>query len=162
MGWPPLKSTWDFFELGTFLKQNDPLKILRNKLNMKNIGTKSVNMSEIMVYLAMFSTTIDKILCFWVLIRWKWIIIFQSLIPSGTFDFFDFRRPNLHGCNIYIFSEISQPAAKHYQMMITYQKISRFDPQLCRHIVDRGYWQTIDWFVLCCPFSISTAPPHTF
>ena len=27
---------------------------------MKNIGTKSVNMSDIMVYLAMFSTTIDK------------------------------------------------------------------------------------------------------
>ena len=23
----PLKSTWDFFELGIFLKQNDPLKI---------------------------------------------------------------------------------------------------------------------------------------
>ena len=27
---------------------------------MKNIGTKSVNMNDIMVYLAMFSTTIDK------------------------------------------------------------------------------------------------------
>ena len=26
----------------------------------KNIGTKSVNMSDIMVYLAMFSTTINK------------------------------------------------------------------------------------------------------
>ena len=32
---------------------------------MKNIAKKSVNMSDIMVYLAMFSTTIDKILCFW-------------------------------------------------------------------------------------------------
>ena len=42
----------------------NPLKIIRNMLNMKNIGTKSVNMSGIMVYLAMFSTTIDKILCF--------------------------------------------------------------------------------------------------
>ena len=31
---------------------------------MKNIGTKSINMSDIMVYLAMFSTTIDKILYF--------------------------------------------------------------------------------------------------
>ena len=31
---------------------------------MKNIGSKSVNMSDIMVYLAMFSTIIDKILCF--------------------------------------------------------------------------------------------------
>ena len=66
---------WDFFELGTFLKwvdpppkinlglgnffkRNDPLKNFWNKLNMKNIGTKSVNMSDIMVYLAMFSTTI--------------------------------------------------------------------------------------------------------
>ena len=58
---PPLKSTWDFFELGIFLKRNDPLKILRNKLNMKNIGTKSINMSDIMVYFAMFSTTIEKI-----------------------------------------------------------------------------------------------------
>ena len=48
---------------------NDPLKILRNKLNMKNIGTKSINMSDIMVYLAMFSTIIDQILCIWVLIR---------------------------------------------------------------------------------------------
>ena len=44
---------------------HSPLKLF----NMKNIGTKSNNMSEIMVYLAMFSTTIDKILCFWVLIR---------------------------------------------------------------------------------------------
>ena len=31
---------------------------------MKNIGTKSVNMSEIMVPLAMFSTTIDNIFMF--------------------------------------------------------------------------------------------------
>ena len=67
--------------LGTFLKRNDPLKIFRNKLNMKNIGTKSVNMSDIMVYLAMFSTTIDNILWFWVLIIWKWAII---LLVFGT------------------------------------------------------------------------------
>ena len=66
---PPLKSTWDFFELGIFLKRYDPLKILRNKSNMKNFGTKSINMSDIMVYLVMFGTIIDKILCFWVLIR---------------------------------------------------------------------------------------------
>ena len=100
---PPLEGlglfwTWDFFELGTFLKwvdpppkinlglgtfwkRNDPLKIFRNKLNMKNIGTKSVNMSDIMVYLAMFSTTIDNILCFLVLIIWKWVII---LLVFGT------------------------------------------------------------------------------
>ena len=32
--WVPLKSTWAFFELGIFWKWNDPLKILRNKLNM--------------------------------------------------------------------------------------------------------------------------------
>ena len=30
---------------------------------MKNIGTKSINMIDIIVYLAMLSTTIDKILC---------------------------------------------------------------------------------------------------
>ena len=80
---PPLADmglfwTWDFFELGTFLKwvdpppkinlglgtflkRNDPLKNFRNKLNIKNIGAKSINMSEIMVYLAMFITTIDQI-----------------------------------------------------------------------------------------------------
>ena len=64
MGWPPptinlgLFWTWDFFKL------IDPLKILRNKLNMKNIGTKSINMTDIMVYLVMFSTSINKILCF--------------------------------------------------------------------------------------------------
>ena len=50
-------------------------------------------MSDIMVYLAMFRTTIDELLCFWLLIRWKWVIIFQSLISSGTWDFFYFRRP---------------------------------------------------------------------
>ena len=31
---------------------------------MKNIGTKSTNISEIIEYLTMFSTTIDKILSF--------------------------------------------------------------------------------------------------
>ena len=30
---------------------------------MKNIGTKSTNMSEIMVYLAMFIINIDKMKC---------------------------------------------------------------------------------------------------
>ena len=40
----------------------------------------------------MFSTTIYKILCVWVPIRWKWVIIFQSLIPSGSCDFLNFRR----------------------------------------------------------------------
>ena len=87
MGWPP--PTKIKLGLGTFLKRNDPLTNFRNKLNMKNIGTKSVN---IMVYLAMFSTTIHKILCFLVLIRWKWVIIFKSLIPSGTWDYFIFPK----------------------------------------------------------------------
>ena len=80
---PPPYGGWDFFELGTFLKwvdpppkinlglffkRNDPLKKFLSKLNMKIIGTISVNMSDIMVYLAMFITTIDNILCFLVLI----------------------------------------------------------------------------------------------
>jgi len=43
-------------------------------------------MSDIILYLAMFITTIDKILCSWVPINWKRVIIFQSLIPSGTFS----------------------------------------------------------------------------
>ena len=50
------EETWDLVQSG-------------NKLNMKNIGTKSINRSDIMVYFAMFSTIIDNILCFWVLIR---------------------------------------------------------------------------------------------
>ena len=46
--------------LGQVLKQNTvvwigPLKILQNKLNMKSIGTKSINMSDIIVYFAIFS-----------------------------------------------------------------------------------------------------------
>ena len=59
----------------------------------ENIGTKSVNMSDIMVYLAMFSTTIDTILCFWVLITWKWVIILLVFGTLWNLDFFDFRRP---------------------------------------------------------------------
>ena len=55
--------SWDF------LKRNDALSFLRNKLNMKNIGTKSINMSDKMVYLAMFTRIIDRILGFLVLIR---------------------------------------------------------------------------------------------
>ena len=31
----------------------------------------------------------------WVLIRWKWVIVFQSWIPSGTCDFFKFPRTRL-------------------------------------------------------------------
>ena len=33
---------------------------LRNKLYMKSLGTKSINMSDIMIYLAMFSRTGEK------------------------------------------------------------------------------------------------------
>ena len=48
-----------------FNKKNDPLTIPQNKLNMTIIrGTISINMSDIIVYFAMFITTIDKILCF--------------------------------------------------------------------------------------------------
>ena len=60
------------------------------QVEYENIGTKSVNMSDIMVYLAMFSTTIDQILCFWVLMRWKWVIIllvFGTLWNLGLFWF---------------------------------------------------------------------------
>ena len=57
--------TWETVQSGD---EPRPLKSTWDKLNMKNIGTKSVNMSDIMVYLAMFSTTIDNILCFLVLI----------------------------------------------------------------------------------------------
>ena len=69
---------------------------------MKNIGTKSVNISDIMVYLDMVSTTIDKILCFWVLIRWKWVIILlffgtpnYKLFLTKNWDFF-WAFPKFH------------------------------------------------------------------
>ena len=76
--WMKLREAFQTKKLRIFLKRNVPLKILRNKLNMKNIGTKSIKMSYIRAYLAMFSTIIDKILCFWVLIRWKWVIFTVS------------------------------------------------------------------------------------
>ena len=50
--------------MSDFLKAEWPLKVVGNKLNMNNIGTKSITMSDIMVYFAMFSTTNDEILCF--------------------------------------------------------------------------------------------------
>ena len=50
---------------------------------MKNIGIKSINMSDIMVYLAMFRTTIDNILCFLGPHKMKMSNYFQSLISSG-------------------------------------------------------------------------------
>ena len=46
--------------------------------------------SDIMVYLAMFRTTIDKIFCLLGPHKMKMSHYFQSLIPSGTWDFFDF------------------------------------------------------------------------
>ena len=56
-----LREAFQTKKLIIFLKRNVPLKILRNKL--KNIGTQSINMSDIIVYLAKYSTTIDKFLC---------------------------------------------------------------------------------------------------
>ena len=50
---------------------------------MKNIDTKSINMSDLMV----FSTTFDKILCFLGPHKMKMSHYFQSLMPSGTWDF---------------------------------------------------------------------------
>ena len=47
----------------------------REACTSKNIGTKSINRNDIMVFLAMFNTTIYKTLCFWVLIIRKWVII---------------------------------------------------------------------------------------
>ena len=61
---PPSNGVGTLLNLGLFLKLDDPLKILQIKLNITNIGTKSINMSNIMVYFAMFSTTNDKILGF--------------------------------------------------------------------------------------------------
>ena len=57
-------------------------------MNINNIGTKSVNMSDIMVYLAMFSTTIDEILCFWVLIKWKLVIILSPITTLWNLGLF--------------------------------------------------------------------------
>ena len=59
----------------SFIDQIWPPKKNSKQVEYENIGTKSVNMSDVIVYLAMFSATVDKIVCFWVLIRWKWVII---------------------------------------------------------------------------------------
>ena len=61
----------------------------------------------------MISTTIDRILCFWVLIRWKWVIFFSLWNPLelGTVlilnyfqlklgTFLIFRRPPPPKCQI--------------------------------------------------------------
>ena len=89
---PPLRGQY-FFELGTWLKWFDrPPKILWNKLNMKNIGTKSINMSETIVYLPMFSTTTDKILCFFGPHKMKmshYFSVFDTLWNLVYFYFFD-------------------------------------------------------------------------
>ena len=56
--------------------------LFKNKLN---IGTKSINMSDLMVFWPCLVQLLIKSYVFWVLTRWKWVIIFQSLMPSGTF-----------------------------------------------------------------------------
>ena len=38
----------------------DDLELEDIAMSMRNIGTKSINISDILVYLTMFSTTIDK------------------------------------------------------------------------------------------------------
>ena len=63
---------------------------LREALQSKSEETWDLVHNDIIVYFAMFSTILDKMLCFLVLKRWKWVIIFQSLITSGTWDFFYF------------------------------------------------------------------------
>ena len=47
--WNRIQMTPDSFKHGNLLKQIDPLK----KYNIKSIGTKSTNMSELMVNFAM-------------------------------------------------------------------------------------------------------------
>ena len=72
-------------------KSCDGLITLSNsfkQVKYKNICTQSINISEIMENLAMFS--IQQLInsyVLWVLIKWKWVIIFQSWIPSGIFLF---------------------------------------------------------------------------
>ena len=59
---------------------------------MKNVGTKSINMSDIMVHLAMFSTKLEKIL--WVLVphKMKMCHYFFSIFGTLT-DSFDENFP---------------------------------------------------------------------
>ena len=54
---------------------------------MKNLGTKSINMSNVMVYLVMFVTTIDKILWWFGPHKMKMSHNFSVFDPSGTWDF---------------------------------------------------------------------------
>ena len=41
----------------------------------------------------MFSATIDKIICFWVFIRWNWVIILRVFGTLWNLVLFYFRRP---------------------------------------------------------------------
>ena len=113
------KSTLEFFELGTFLKQNDPLEILRNKLNMKNIGTKSINMIDIMVYLAMFSTIINQILCWDCPKGNEWWIV-ASYLPTGRGKLFMFVDTLL------LLNYKTSWAAQSNTQCLVYSKISHF------------------------------------
>ena len=81
--------------LGIFLKRIDPLNLFSNKLNMKNIGTKSTNMSYIIVYLAMFSATIDIILY----PKMKMSHYFSLMDPVWNFD--DPRYPPIWNSQIF-------------------------------------------------------------
>ena len=55
---------WGFsMGVGSFPNSKTKMTPLQNKLNMKYIGTKSIDMNDIKLYFAMFSTTNDKIIC---------------------------------------------------------------------------------------------------
>ena len=71
MEWPPLNGTWDFFELGNILRQNDPLQNLKNNLKMGTFETKSITICKISVLFAIFKAKKYKFFCLRVLMRWK-------------------------------------------------------------------------------------------
>ena len=61
----PLKSTWDFSKLRILFEAEWPPKDSSKQVEYENIGKKSINMSDIMVYFAMFGTTLQYLLFYW-------------------------------------------------------------------------------------------------
>ena len=83
---PLLKSTSDIFELGIILNWYDPLKILWNTSNMKNVGTKSINV----IYIVIFFAKIIKINIIGPLKMQiiHYCSVFNTLFNLGFFKFF--------------------------------------------------------------------------
>ena len=76
--------------IGTFLKQNDPLTKFRNNLNMNKFGTKSINMSDILVFWPCLVQLLIKYDVFWVFILLKMKMSHYFSVCDTLWNFFKF------------------------------------------------------------------------